>query len=96
VVGFYEAHGLEVRIAAQNTGAAIFDVGFTNGTDSFQDNKFQVDLTTTYQMTKHLQAYFQAKNLTNGPLRFYSGFQNRPFQREIYDASYEGGVRFTF
>jgi hypothetical protein len=37
--------------------------------------------------------YFNAKNLTNAPLRFYEGSPNRPIQREYYDVTLEGGAK---
>ena len=96
VGGFYEAHGVQVRISAQNVEASIFGVGGAKGFDVFQDDKTQVDLTASYQVNKYANVYFNAKNLSNGPLRYYEGFVNRPIQREYYDVSYEAGVRFHF
>jgi hypothetical protein len=43
-----------------------------------------------------VQFYFNAKNLTNAPLRFYEGAPNRPIQREFYDATFEAGVKIHF
>lgn len=96
VGGFYEAHGAQVRIAAQRVSEAIFGVGDAAGLDVFEDARLTVDLTSSYQITKHFAVYFNAKNLTNEPLRYYEGSRNRPIQREFYDISYEGGVRATF
>ena len=94
--GFYEAHGAQVRITMQNVEASIFQVGRSAGSDVFQDDKTQVDLTASYDVTRQVNVYFNARNLTNGPLRYYEGFKNRPIQREYYDVSYEAGVRFHF
>jgi TonB-dependent receptor len=96
LAGYYEAHGVQIRLAAQYVSPSIFGVGGAQGLDVYQDTKTQVDLTTTYEVRKGLQVYFQARNLTDAPLRYYEGFQNRPIQREFYDVSYEGGVRFAF
>jgi TonB-dependent receptor len=96
VGGFYEAHGVQVRIAAQHVSAAIFGIGGSSATDVFQDARTTADLTTSYALTPQLSVYFNAKNLLNTPLRYYEGSKNRPIQREFYDISYEGGFRFTF
>ncbi|MDB5468201.1 MAG: TonB-dependent receptor, partial [Phenylobacterium sp.] len=40
--------------------------------------------------------YFNAKNLTNAPLRFYLGSASYPIQREYYDQTFEAGVRARF
>lgn len=96
LAGFYEAHGLQIRISAQNTSAVIFNIGDRAGLDTFQDDKTQVDYTMSYVVNRRATVYFNARNLTDGALRFYEGFQNRPTQREFYGQSYEAGLRFHF
>ena len=96
VGGFYEAHGVQVRIAAQRVGHTLYVVGDGAATDQFESARLTVDLTSSYQITKWLNAYFNVRNLTDAPLRIYEGAPNRPIQREFYDVSYEAGVRFHF
>lgn len=96
VGGFYEAHGVQVRLTAQHVSAAIFGVGGSTASDVFQDARTTMDLTTSYQITPQMSVYFKPKNLLNTPLRYYEGSKNRPIQREFYEISYEGGFRFTF
>lgn len=92
----YEAHRAQVRLSLSHVDAAIFGVGGAPGFDTFEDQRTQLDLTTSYQLFKRMQFYFNARNLTNSPLRYYEGFSNRTVQREFYDQSYEAGVRFAF
>ncbi len=40
--------------------------------------------------------YFNGKNLTNSPLRFYEGRNDRPIQREYYEYTLEAGVSVSF
>jgi hypothetical protein len=47
-------------------------------------------------VTSGASVYFNAKNLTNSPLRFYEGSTNRPIQREYYEYTLEAGVSVTF
>lgn len=96
LAGYYEAHGAAIRLAANWVSPSIFGVGPAQGLDLFQDTKFQVDLTSSYSLTKHVNVYFNARNLFNGPLRYYEGYSKRPGQREFYDQSYEVGARFSF
>lgn len=96
LAGYYEKNGAQVRLAAQYVSPSIFGVGGSSTTDTIQDTKFQVDLTSSYAVTKYASVYFNARNLFNGPLRYYEGFSNRPLQREFYDQSYEFGARFRF
>lgn len=94
--GFYEAHGVQVRIAAQHVGHTLYVVGGSAATDQFESARLTVDLTSSYQVTKAIGVYFNVRNLTDEPLRIYEGAQNRPIQREFYDVSYEAGVRVHF
>ncbi|MDB5460834.1 MAG: TonB-dependent receptor [Caulobacteraceae bacterium] len=93
LAGFYEAHGLETRIAAQYVGHSLFGLGGDRSLDTIQDDRLTLDFTSSYKVNPTLTVYFNAKNLTNAPLRYYEGSSNRPIQREFYDATYELGVK---
>jgi len=96
VAGFYEAYGLELRLAAQYVEHSLFGLGGLKQFDTIQDNRLSLDWHSTYQIDKRWSVYFDAKNLLNTPLRYYEGQPFRPIQREFYDATYEGGIRFRF
>ena len=66
---FYEAHGAQVRLSLSHVDAAIFGVGGAAGFDTFEDQRTQLDLTTSYQMTREMAVYFNARNLNNSPLQ---------------------------
>jgi len=93
---FYEANKLQLRVSLSHVDAAIFGVGGAAGFDTYEDQRTQLDLTSSYQLFPHMAVYFNARNLTNSPLRYYEGFANRTTQREFYDQSYEAGFRFKF
>ena len=93
---FYEAHKAQLRLSLSHVDAAIFGVGGAAGFDTFEDQRTQLDLTTSYQLFRHMDVYFNARNLNNSPLRYYEGLPNRTTQREFYDQSYEAGFRFKF
>lgn len=99
---FYEAHGVSVRLAGEYIAHSLFGLsgsssgGGDKSLDDIQDSRFLLDLTSSYTINKHWTVYFDAKNLTNQPLRYYEGSVNRPIQREFYDPTYEGGIRFVF
>ncbi|WP_353204297.1 TonB-dependent receptor [Sphingomonas sp.] len=96
LAAYYEAHGLQLRLSLSHVDAAIFGVGGDAGFDTFQDQRTQLDLTSSFQVTRNMAVYFNAKNLNNSPLRYYEGFANRTVQREFYKQSYEAGFRFKF
>jgi TonB-dependent receptor len=96
LAGFYEAHNVEVRLAAEYVSHSLFGLGGAQALDTIQDNRLTLDLGSSYKINNHFTVYFNAKNLLNTPLRYYEGSPDRPLQREFYDVTYEGGVRASF
>ena len=96
LAGFYEAHGLEARLAAEYVSHSLFGLGGDKSLDVIQDNRLTLDFTSSMKLDRHFSLYFNAKNLLNTPLRYYEGEPNRPIQREYYDVTIEGGLRARF
>jgi TonB-dependent receptor len=96
LAGFYEAYGLDLRLAAEYVSHSLFGLGGLKSLDTIQDDRLTLDFTSAYSFDKHWQVYFNAKNLLNTPLRYYEGEPDRPIQREFYDATFEAGVRAHF
>lgn len=96
LAGFYEADGLQLRLAAEYVSKELFALGGSKATDSIQDDRLTVDFTAGYQVTPNWQVYFNAKNLTNEPLRFYVFQPSFPIQREYYKETFEAGIRAKF
>lgn len=96
LAGFYEAHGLELRLAAEYVEHSLFGLGGDKALDVIQDNRTTLDFTSQYRINPHWAVYFDARNLLNTPLRYYEGEPDRPIQREFYDATYEAGVRLHY
>jgi TonB-dependent receptor len=96
LAGFYEAYGLELRIAAEYVSHSLFGLGGDRTLDTIQDNRLTADFTSSYRVNPHLSVYFDAKNLLNTPLRYYEGSPDRPIQREFYDSTFEAGVKVHF
>ena len=94
LAGFYEAHGIQLRLSSEYVSHSLFGLGGDKALDVLQDKRLTMDFTSSYQIDPRLSVYFNAKNLLNTPLRYYEGSPNRPIQREFYDVTYEAGVRF--
>ena len=47
-------------------------------------------------MTGWANVYVNVKNLTNDPMRYSEGTQNRSIQREYYGTAYQAGVTLKF
>jgi TonB-dependent receptor len=96
VAGFYEDHGLAMRLSAEYVGQSLFALNGDKTLDTHQDKKLNMDFTSSYQFTSNFTGYFNVKNLLNTPLRYYEGSPSRPIQREIYSQTYEAGIRAKF
>ena len=93
---YYEAHGVQLRLAAQYVGKNLFGIGDSADFDVFQSPRTTLDLTSSLNVFRGVRLYFNVKNLTNEPLRIYERSPNRPIQREFYDRTFEGGLKFKF
>lgn len=103
LAGFYEANGIEARISAEYVSKELFTLGgvggantASEGLDEIQDDRLTVDWGSSYQLTSNWKLYFNVKNLTNAPLRFYDTNPSLPVQREFYDQTFEFGVKAHF
>ena len=90
---FYELGPVKLRASGQYESEVLFGVGGSRATDVFQDRRITLDLSGSYDVSRRLGVYFNAKNLTNEPLRFYENTPNRPIQREYYDLTLEAGIK---
>jgi TonB-dependent receptor len=96
LAGFYEAHGVALRLAAEYVSKSLFGLNGDRSLDTIQHDKLNLDFSSSYEITSHLVGYFSVKNLLDTPLRYDEGSASRPIQREIYGQTYEAGVRFKF
>ena len=94
--GFYDKYGVSFRVAAEYVSKELFSLGGSKAQDSIQDDRLTLDWTSAYQVTKNTQIYFNVKNITNAPLRFFKYNSSYPIQREYYEQTYEFGVRVHF
>ena len=90
---FYEANGLSLRLTEQYVGHSLYQIGGGRNTDQFEDSRFTLDFTSSYDFSDQWSVYFNVRNITNAPLRIYLGFPNWVIQREFYDQTFETGVR---
>jgi TonB-dependent receptor len=107
LAGFYEKYGFEARIASEFVSRELFTLsGFAaspsggasvdKAFDTIQDDRLSVDYTMSYRFTPNWKVYFQAKNLTNAPLRFFVDKPSLPIQREFYEQTFLFGIKSHF
>jgi TonB-dependent receptor len=101
-IGFYQAHGLQARIAVQWQGSQLLTLGQEQSGGAFgnepvyQQARTEVDFSTQYQFTDWLSGYFEALNLTDDVYHTYGRFSNQTLNLVDYGRSYTLGVRLKF
>jgi TonB-dependent receptor len=94
---FYNRHGFEMKLAGYYTARVLFTPNTadpTGYTDVYQSERLLLDLGTTYSLNPKAGLYLNLKNLTNNPMRYSEGPDNRPIQREFYGITIQTGVAF--
>jgi len=92
----YETKKLVVRTSLNFASDYIDLIGGTAFNDIYYDKQTFVDVNASYAITPKWRIYAEANNLTNQPLRYYQGIQERTFQEEFYNARINLGVKFDF
>jgi TonB-dependent receptor len=93
---FYERRGLNLRLGAYYLTRNLWAVGGDSSSDVFSSPRFSLDFGSSYALNDTMSLYFNAKNLTNTPLKFFEGQSDRTIQREFYGATYQLGLNLTF
>jgi TonB-dependent receptor len=93
----YEKGGFNGRISVNYHGKFIDEAGETAADDIYYDNHVQLDLSVSQGIFgDKAQIFFQALNLTNEPLRYYIGTEDRVLQEEYYSWWAMFGVKLNF
>ncbi|MBK9255605.1 MAG: TonB-dependent receptor [Saprospiraceae bacterium] len=92
----YETKKLVVRASLNFASDYIDEVGDSGFGDLYYDKQTFVDVNASYAITPQWRVYIEGNNLTNQPLRYYQGIQERTFQEEFYNARINLGVKFDF
>jgi TonB-dependent receptor len=94
---FYERSGMEARLAYTYYSTYLDTLGDDVSQDLYFDKRAQVDFKTSYQFTDYLNVFFEWNNITDEPLRFFSGKESgRLAENEIYGWNVVGGVQVKF
>lgn len=96
---FYDYGPVEFKIAGYYTSRVLFSPSLaapSGAQDVYQDRRILLDVGGSYQAAAWANVYVNVKNLTNDPMRYSEGTQNRPIQREYYGTTYQAGVTLKF
>lgn len=92
----YENEKLTVRTSLNYAGDYIDEYGGEASEDSYYDNQLFLDVNGSYEITKGLRIFAEAKNLTNQELRYYQGSKDLTKQAEFYGVNWNIGVKYNF
>lgn len=92
---FYEKAGWEARIALSYNDDYLNDVGANTDTDIYIRGRRPLDAKLSYRVNRHFKIFGEFLNLTEEPLREYTGIPNRENDFEIYRWKAKFGVNFN-
>ena len=101
-IGFYQAHGLQARLAVQWQGNQLINLGQEQGGAAFGNEPVylahatELDFSAQYDIDSNLSTYFQASNLTNTIYHSYGRFTNQTLNLINYGRDFSLGVRVKF
>ncbi len=90
----YDDGKLTARISANFSDAYVDEFGKNEFEDRYYDKQFFLDFNVGYAITKNLRFYADMTNLTNQPLRFYQGIEERTMQVEFYGRRLTLGLKY--
>jgi len=93
---FYELAGLELRIAYAYRSDYLDALGDSAETDIYVADHGQLDFKASYDFNENYSAFLQFQNLTNEPLRYYSGVSSRLAENEFYEWNMLAGFSVRF
>ena len=92
----WENSKFSARVSTNFASDYLDELGSDEFNDSYYDKQFFLDINASYKIAKNLSIFAEAKNLTNQPLRYYQGVQDRVKQLEYYQGRYNLGIKFDF
>ncbi len=94
---FYEYSGFEARLAFTYYSDYLDALAADPSQDVYIDDRGQLDFKTSFAFTEHVSAFFEWKNITDEPLRFFSGDNERRLaENEFYGWNMTAGVQIQF
>jgi TonB-dependent receptor len=91
----YDWAPASVTLGAYYVSRNIFGVSDSAATDVWSQDRVSVDFGSQYRITHAFSLYFNAKNLTNTPLKFTEGRgEDRVIQREFYGTTLQAGFNY--
>jgi TonB-dependent receptor len=100
LVAFYDKHGFEARVAGNWRDEYLLQFGQNQNNGLFGsepvfvNSSLQIDVSTSYQFTENLNAYFEALNVTNETQSTHGRYDNEMLDVWAYGRRYALGIRY--
>lgn len=88
----YVRRGLDLRLFYNVRGDYLSGVGARRALDVYEKERFALDLSAKYRLSKRYSTYVSAKNITDEPKITYQGKASNPTAVRYYDFSINFGV----
>ncbi|QAY76449.1 TonB-dependent receptor [Sphingosinicella sp. BN140058] len=101
-VGFYDKDGFQIRAALNWRDKYLLQFGQNQNTGSFGaeptfvNESFQIDLTTSYDITKNFSVFGEALNLNNNQQSTHGRYSNQLLDVFDYGRRFTVGARYRF
>ena len=100
LIPFYDKNGFEIRVAANWRDEYLLQFGQNQNNSAFGaeptyvNSSLQIDVSTSYQVLRDLNVFFEALNVTNETQSTHGRFNNQLLDVFDYGRRYALGVRF--
>lgn len=91
----YDKGPWDLRVSS-NLRGDFLDELVSENLDRYTNDRFRVEASVKYRVTKQLQVYLEGKNLTDTPEYYYFGDESRLSQYDEFGRSVVFGARFTY
>jgi iron complex outermembrane receptor protein len=101
-VGFYDKKGFQFRAAANWRDKYLLQFGQNQNTGSFGaeptfvNQSFQIDLTSSYDISKNFSVFGEALNVNNNQQSTHGRYSNQLLDVFDYGRRYTAGIRYRF
>jgi TonB-dependent receptor len=102
LVAFYDKHGFQARVAVNWRDSYLLQFGQSQNTGqfgaepTFVNSQVQVDLSSSYDINKHMSIFGGITNLNNSTYSTHGRFSNQLLDAYSYGRRYTFGARYHF
>ncbi|MDO6425474.1 TonB-dependent receptor [Thalassotalea sp. 1_MG-2023] len=93
---YYDNGDFAARVAVNHKGEYIEDHGSNTSLDTYYGDYTSVDATASYNISDNAMIYLELNNLTDEPLQYFTGSEQRPNQIEYYGIRGQIGIKYDF